>query len=163
MVETLQEYNKRYYKHHKKRITASRKRRYKQDPDYRSRIRTASREAYRRNTGVSCSLGEPVDDMPDVIEYEGRRYYPLSYAAESADVSVQTIRRWHKMGIIPDMLQETDGRKWRWFTSHQLVLLQKMRGYNNMSHVKKREAKEYVAETWDGEDGEERIVQRFGR
>ena len=164
MADDIKEYNKLYYNHHKDRIIARRKRRYRQDKEFRSRVRNLSRETYRKSKGVSGSLGEFVDDMPDVIEYEGRRYYPLSYAADSADVSVQTIRRWHKTGIIPQMLQEETGRRWRWLTAHQLVLLRKMRGYNNMSRVQKKEAKEYVTETWDAEDtGEEEIVQRFGR
>ena len=157
-----QMYNSDYYKLHRDIITQRIKRKYRGNADFREKMKRVSRERYRKKVGGVTTFGELVPDVTGVVERDGVRYYSSHFAAASAGVSVQTIRRWHKKGTIPDMAQEDSGGKKRWFTSKQIRLLESFVGYIKMNEKERAKVKAYVAEHWNEEDdnAEEIITKR---
>lgn len=158
-----QRYMREYYRMNKKHIQARKRRKYRADKEYRQKIRIQARNRYRKLRGDHVPVfGDLSEEHPNVIVRGGVTYYPIGYAADSADVSVQTIRRWCNLGIIPETMKEGKGRRWRWFTLHQVTLLKQMKGYNYMTHAKRQKVRDYLKENWDIKEVDDAEIIKFG-
>lgn len=98
-----------WYQKNKERLSAKRKKRYAEDPEYRQRALEASR---RRSRG-DRSLITPPEDAISVAQ-----------AAERAGVSVSTLHEWRRKGHFPEP-KHHHGRLW--FNEQQVLLLLKLK------------------------------------
>lgn len=145
-------YNSRYWEENKKDLLKKKRDRYKKDSEYRERMRQKARLYYakkKKQEGTKVyQIGESTDLGSQVVEINGQLYCSASYAAKAAEVSLATLRRWCDSGVVPETLKEKHGRGWRWFTPHQIVLMEKYKGYNKMDRRQKIAVKSYVKMNW---------------
>jgi len=104
---------KEYYRRNKMRISEARKRRYREDPNYRRKIQRKSR-AYKR----SKSLGRP----KGIIKSTKGTFFTIGRLSSIIKRKVKTIRAYHRNGVLPNPTH-FDTRGWRLYTRHQVRLL----------------------------------------
>lgn len=145
-------YNQSYYERNKADILRKRKLKYRKDKEYRERLRESARDSYARRQEEDgkdvYQFGTPVRGS-SIVQRDGQFYYSAAYAAKRAGVSQQTIRRWEKEGVIPEPMKEEGGRRWRWFTPYQVVLLKRLKNYYRMTRKEKTAAALYVRQRWE--------------
>ena len=145
------EYLKRYYARNREKLLKKKNDRYKKDSEFRDRVRAATRDRYHSNKGAVVSFGTPIDGSHNIVEHNGKQYYSTEVVAKESGIPSHTIRRWLKSGKLPPTYKEEGGRLWWWFTTHQLILCQKLRGYSSMSAAKKEKIFNYLRERWNNE------------
>jgi len=151
MIDDKKSYNRQYYIEHRKENLEKKRRRYKTDLDYAAVTKKASREAYRiklkkEGKELCSSLGDSLEDSSVIRTPEGETLFSAKHAAKEAGIDLSTLRRWCKTGVVPPPLQEEDGRRWRWFTFNQIIILSKFKSYRRRT-AKQRMALRLHAQT----------------
>lgn len=112
-MSATKSYNKRYYRDNRAELLADRRRRYREDATYRGRIKQQARSHYhqRRNAKKESA----------VVAVE-RKLFPISKLAKAVKRKVETVRDYHKKGILQDSYYR-DSRGWRMYTRDQILAL----------------------------------------
>lgn len=113
-------YNKNYYHQHKKRISDRRKLKYRTDQKYRKQQIERSIRSYR----LRYAKRVPADRTVVRAIETGEKYFSISKLAKHIGRGVQTIRWYHKLGVIPEP-KHTDLRGWRLYTKEEVLLIQR--------------------------------------
>jgi hypothetical protein len=103
---------RKWYEQHKERISAKRKKRYSEDPEYRARAIEASR---RRRSGEQAPPIPPVPPNAPIS---------LEEAADRLGKGVSTLREWRRYKYFPEPTRHNRGL---WFTEEQLNLVQELK------------------------------------
>jgi hypothetical protein len=149
------EYWRQYYAENKKRLSDIKKAKYKDDPNFRDkRIRQAKMRYQRLQQAGELrtfAFGEPLKGHGVVVDPEtGITYYSMKYASKVVKVTILTIRRWEKLGIIPPSKREEIGRRWRWFTVPQIILMRKyLSKYGSLTYEQRTAVRLFVKKYWD--------------
>ncbi len=165
--------NASYYQRHKDRIVEQRRQRYKEDPDYRERLKAQARErsARLRAAGVKvkrkpkprkdpeqsrAARAEAVHTRDMKIVVGGRELvvtmHTLGFLADRLGRSIQGLRLWEQNGILPEALyRDKSGR--RLFTSFQLdrivsIYRELFPGDKPKSHAPLAEFQVRLAQLW---------------
>jgi hypothetical protein len=102
---------KEYYEANKDKISLKRKRRYRNDLDYRELQKKRFQE-YRKRTYV------PVDKT--VFKEDGIKILAISHMAVAINRSIPTVRHYHEVGILP-AISYTNDRGWRMYSEAQIA------------------------------------------
>lgn len=107
-----------WYEENKEALSKKRKKKYKEDKQYRESIKDRTNETYRKEHGI---LG---DDMR-IVTSDGEQFvaYKLGDAAEMLGTNITTLRWYSTAGYIPPF--KLDGSPMRVITVDQLPLLEK--------------------------------------
>lgn len=115
-MSATKSYNKQYYRDNRADLLADRRRRYQEDAEYRGRVKQQARSHYhRRHTAKKESA---------VVAVE-RKLFPISKLAKAINRKVETVRDYHKKGILQDSYYR-DSRGWRMYTRDQILALSKI-------------------------------------
>src|SRR5438067_2075863 len=106
--EKAKSYNQIWYEANKQRISEERKKRYKEDSEYRQRLVQASR---RRRNGEKTSLAPP---MPEGL-------ISFHEAAKRLGKGASTLRQWRRKMYFPEPKRYNRAP---WFTENQVILLE---------------------------------------
>lgn len=114
----VQKYNKAYYAKNRERISNRRKRKWREDPDYRQRIQTRRQGYMARKKDARKDLppvkrGRQFPNTPRIIQRRGRikLVYSTGATAYRLGVKYPTLRGWAVRGIIP-AIADIRGRYW---------------------------------------------------
>jgi hypothetical protein len=139
ILKKKEPYFPKWYGKNKHRLSEERKKRYREDPEYRQRAFEASRR-YRR--------GERTPPMPP-----DDATISFAQAAEHIGVSISALHGWHANEYFPEPKRH-NGRR-LWFSQKQLVLLKQLKDkvYKQRRRYGKLERFEevvaYVFANWD--------------
>lgn len=128
----------RWYERNKEALSEKRKRRYREDPEYRKAC--LERKAKQ-------SRARSVPPVPEVYTHNFKE------AAEALDVSLYKLRNWREKGHFPEPYYHPKGR---YFTEAQLNLLQELRDfhedhsrpYSEDEKVKLQEISDLIHANW---------------
>lgn len=102
------EYQRHYYEQHKEELSERRKRKYRDDPEYREKVKCASKRyrALQREGRKKTIVDKPrvrKPRKPVVVEVNGSSVlaYTVSTLAIKIGRSVNTVNRWISIGVIP--------------------------------------------------------------
>lgn len=109
-----------YWKTHREQINERRRKRYKEDPEYRQRTLDASRETAIETRRVGLGDREigtvkKSHRLPRVIMVRGKpvKLFSAGYFAEYLKYSPMTLQTWEKARILPaPTMVDSSGRKW---------------------------------------------------
>lgn len=137
---------KKWYSRRRAHVLRMKRDRYRNDPDYREKVRKQARSYWRKNRMVS----EPADRT--IVKSQVGIFFSIGRIANLTKLSQSTIRKYHKSGVLPETTH-IDTRGWRLYTRDQADLL---RVAFRMLAEKELESlstlSEYVARRWlDGE------------
>lgn len=121
-----------YYAKNKKRMSAERKRRYKQDPEYRERALQASRDYRERQRdddgGVRIRLPRYQKPITATVG-DGSKIALFSVGAFAVYLgrSVQAVTHWEKAGVLPQTPYR-NSRGFRFYTADMMAAVKKAVG-----------------------------------
>ena len=133
---------KQWYKENKAELSKKRKRRYRQDKDYRTDCRAKALKYYKTHKRKTS----PVDRFR-IQNVAGDNYVTIGRVAKAIDRSVHTVRLYHAAGLIP-MPLFFDRRGWRLYTMSQLGVLRKTFEMLDKGKIAREEARETLSENW---------------
>ncbi len=137
----------RWYAENKERLSAVRRRRYRQDPEYKKRVRARAQATYlaRRNA-------RGVNDRRDIVTVDGERLLSIGKLCKLCKRNPQTIRNYHRDGVFPDP-QFFDTRGWRLYTPHQVSLIRSVLRRFDQGELKSLEEVSFIVKDgWEGEN-----------
>ena len=139
-----QTYNRRYYIDNRGKLLLQRRDRYANDPIYRRRMKRLARDNYAKRTeGQVKQVVRPgVMRTPD-----GSILYTVGVAAKASNRKVQTIRKYHRSGVIPNPLFY-DKRGWRLYTKEQILLLRTVFQALDDGRIKRADAISVLGRRW---------------
>ena len=109
-----------------------RRERYQKDPTYRRRARQQSREYYHKHVKRYVPLDRTI------IKDGDEKYFSIGKLSLLINRKVQTIRAYHRRGIIP-VPSAFDKRGWRLYQREQVLLLRKVfKMFDNKSDARVR-------------------------
>lgn len=111
-LSATKSYNKKYYRDNRSELLADRRRRYQEDVEYRGRVKQQARLHYRRKHTTKEKQAVAVE----------RKLFPISKLAKAIKRKVETVRDYHKKGILQDSYYR-DSRGWRMYTRDQILAL----------------------------------------
>jgi len=106
-----------WYRENRARLSAARKRKYRENKEYRNGARKRARNYYIRNKKVM----RPKDRFR-IRDADGKNYVTIGRVAKAIGRVVDVVRAYHRRGIIPST-GIVDTRGWRLYTNVQLMLL----------------------------------------
>lgn len=132
MATALQEYNQNYYNERKVKILNGRRKRYRNDSQFRKRARQSSLDRYK-----DLRKNVPLKDRMLIEAPDGEAYFTIGKLAKAINKSVHTIRFYHRRRVNPitgkvihnqviPNVTRVDGRGWRLYSSYQVRLLKKV-------------------------------------
>lgn len=101
-------------------VNAKRRAAYRQDPQYRDDKKKEFREHYRRARRNMTPV-----DRRTVVSGSGRLYLTIGRVARIIRRDANSIRRYHKMGVIPEP-RFYDSRGWRLYTPSQADFMRRV-------------------------------------
>lgn len=130
MTEEGSSYFAKYYADNKDKILSRRRERYKEDPEYREKIKARAREAKRKllakRREERAKNKDKITPIWFQIQYGGKeipvKMYTTGQVAKKLGRTTQTIRIWEKNGLIPEATYRTAAHD-RLYTELQLNLL----------------------------------------
>lgn len=116
------EYHRDYYRDNRLALLAKRRKRYLTDAEYRGNVKSRARARYRR----LHLKADPQDQRK--VSSGGGEYFTVSKVAEIVGLSSETIRSYHRKGIIPKstMVRETGKHGWNLYSKSQILLLKRV-------------------------------------
>jgi len=136
------EYHKSYYKEHRKNILADRKKKYKNDAEYRQKAKNRFKKRY------DVHLRSPSKEVGYTVKkVNGRQLFSIKYMAEMTGLSSGDIRELEHKGIIPKSLY-TDRRGWRLYTEQQVKLVAVVLVRQSAGDIRPVEAIELIKRDW---------------
>ena len=136
------DYNKLYYKKNRKKILRRKKDKYDDDSSYRTKARRRSRQQYaRRRKSDPCVIDRKVMSTPSAL------CVSIGKVAELCNRNVATIRKYHRLGILPDP-HIYSSRGWRLYTQEQALLLVAAFRRLDAKEIKVRDLILEVKERW---------------
>lgn len=114
-MSATRSYNKNYYLENREDLLADRRRRYQEDANYRMRVKQQARRRYRQKRTKK-------EEQAVVVE---EKLFPISVLAKAIKRKVETVRDYHKKGVIPNSYYR-DSRGWRMYTRDQILALVKI-------------------------------------
>lgn len=149
---------KEHYEQNKDEISKKRRERYKTDPVYRQKRQSKALKYY--DTRVKRSI--PIDRRTILTE-DGTRLMSIGRVARLIGRTIDSIRHYHKDGIIPEPLF-FDSRGWRLYTPKQAMLLRgAFRRLDDEEDWRVRTLKDVsrlVTAEWGKTDGEKQEIKR---
>ena len=106
-----------YYQTHKDKINRRRRERYQTDPKIKDTVRR------RNKTYYTNTRKEPSDRR--IVKSKKGNFFSMGVFAKAINRKPQTIREYHRDGVIPDPLN-FDTRGWRLYTREQTILAKKL-------------------------------------
>lgn len=136
---------KEYYAANKKKISDKRKKKYRKDPKYRSTVLQKSKDYYNEK------LKRPYLADRRIFQTEEGQYISIGRLATLINKDVNTIRRYHRAGIIPQPTR-VDSRGWRLYGRSEATLLQTaFRAKQRGELANLREVQAYIRQHWGDE------------
>ena len=138
-------YQKKYYREKRRLLSLKRKIKYRQDPEYRERMKERAKQRH----------AELARERP--LLFRG------SKVAEMIQMPPQTVYSWHQKGVFPTIILSDKGHPL--FTPQQAFLIQEVREQFPAKRFGKRileEFKEKLRERWEEVDDQERGEQDGG-
>lgn len=130
---------------------AKRREKYRTDPQTRQRARSSALRRYRTTQRRETQI-----DRRTVVTEDGTRYISIGRMSRLIGRTVMSIRRYHRMGIIPDPLY-CDARGWRLYTITQAALLRRVfrrfEDRNDLGVKNLRDVARLVGAEWGDEGG----------
>lgn len=135
-------YSKQYYLDNREELLADRRRRYQEDVEYRGRVKQQARSHYHQRRNAKKES--------EVVAVE-RELFPISRLAKAISRKVETVRDYHKKGILQDSYYR-DSRGWRMYTRDQiLALVQIFSAFDNPDNleiISLGDVQKKVTEVW---------------
>jgi hypothetical protein len=130
--EKEETYQQRYYRKNKEKIAEYKANRYKNDSEYRRKIKERDAERKRliseekkKSPNYRKSSGKPIIHL---VEARGREYEVRMYTTTTIDRTLNrrigTVIRWEKIGLFPTALYRNE-RGHRLYTDFQYLLVKK--------------------------------------
>lgn len=116
------EYHRDYYRRKRTSLLAKRRKRYRTDAEYRELVKTRARDRHRR-------LRKKADSgAGGLVKSVGSEYFTVSKVATEIGLSPNTIRAYHRKGIIPvpTVSKETGKYGWNLYSKKQILLLKRV-------------------------------------
>lgn len=110
---------KTWYEKNKKRLSAERKKKYREDREHREKTRRRSRRYWREKKAVTV----PADRT--LIRSPSGEYFTIGRLARMINRQPSTVRDYHAQGVIPQP-DYYDSRGWRLYTRGQAMLVQRV-------------------------------------
>jgi len=133
-----------YWKRNGREINKKRRRRYHNDDAYRKVQQMRSRNYYRRKKKKVVKANRKI---------VGPGFYSIGQLSENINRAIQTIRAYHRKGILPEP-KFTDKRGWRLYSKEDMLLLKRAFKRLDQGSVSLSELSEYVKERWEEVDNE---------
>jgi hypothetical protein len=106
--ERVKKYNSEYYRKNKDRINADKKRRYREDPEYRRQMIERARKQTKRNTQKRADEKQKNKPVTYKVRISGKDFSILMFGsrhiADALGYSLRTLHNWESMGILPKAL-----------------------------------------------------------
>jgi len=135
---------KEWYEDNRERLSVKRKAKYRNDPEYRRKALERARRYYKLKRKKMVPA-----DRRLVVAPDGSRYLTIGKLSKLINRSIQTIRAYHRQGVIPNV-RHTDGRGWRLYTPGQAALLRKVfRAFDEGKLGSLEQVKRVVHKYWD--------------
>lgn len=123
-----------WYERNKSKLSEKRKEKYKNNFEYREKVKKKARDYYREKKAKGVARRRAKNK--GIVEKNGKFYYTISYVGKAIGRSVSTLRMYESKKIIPGP-KEVDPRGWRLYSGKQLSLLTTAFGmYDNGSSIK---------------------------
>lgn len=140
---------KDWYKENKKKLSKKRKRRYRDDRQYREECKKRARGYYNSNK----KMMQPKDRFR-IRSADNKIYFTIGRVASMINRTIGRIREYHKSGMIPQPLY-FDRRGWRLYTMKQVTLMQDAFEGVDRGGWSWEALKKYLEDNWEDGDGEE--------
>lgn len=132
---------KDWYEDNKRELSERRKKRYRQDPEYRKKARDNAKRYYNKKTG-----GGPKSRT--IFTQKGERYFSIGELSKRIGKSIQTIREYHRFGVIP--ISFSDNRGWRLYNESQVILMERIfRQFDEKKIKSLKQVSEILDKEWD--------------
>jgi len=142
-MNTITEYQKEYYEENKRLISELRKIRYQTDAKYREKIKSRSRQRYRKSLkSPDKKLGYTIKVMDEETLFSVK--YVLGVIGKSRDF----LDVWESTGHIPKSTY-IDTRSWRLYNQHQIDLLDMAIGMYDKKEWNKEQVREFLTAGWE--------------
>ena len=134
-----------YYRKNREQILAKRKRRYRSDNAYREAILARRRTARRRQREEKRAAG--LDDRR-VIRTDRTTYVSIGRLAGMINRQVQTIRNYHREGVLPEPLAH-DSRGWRLYTVSQATMMAQLFRQYDSDTIDRQQLIDQIRAGWE--------------
>lgn len=151
MTETnTSTYNRRYYLDNRKALLEKRRERYASDPFYRRRMKRQAKKSYEKRQASRPRTTR----RPGVLRTpDGSLLYTTSVLAQAVGLSVHTLRKYHRQGVLPAPTKFDDKRGWRLYNQRQVRLLAGLFKALREKKITKTELTKYAKQGWDDVEG----------